>query len=145
MSAIPDLIGSLRHELAAADESTISSDQLRTAIKRGVMFINRDFETGYAVSGDTIAPDLTDEHEELLLLASTLTCCRIEIARAARRPSFKAGNVSVDRSRAAGAWRELLRESRAEYQRIAAMESSDRMAAVKPLLYERGSVIEETE
>ena len=138
MSAIADLITALRHELAAADETVLTSDQLRTAIKRGLMFINRDFETSYVVDGENITPDLTAEDQELLLLSAIPTCCGIEIAKAARRPSFKAGNISVDRSRAVGAWRELLKETRTEYRRLTNLELNDRMSSLQARLFERG-------
>ena len=145
MSAIADLITALRAELAAADESVLSTDQLRGAVLRAVMLVNRDFKTGYVASQDAILPDLTAEDRELLLLAAVPVCCHVEIARAARRPSFKAGNIQVDRSRAVGAWRELLGQTRSEYQRLATLEVGDRMSALQCRLFERGSTAGEAD
>lgn len=145
MSAIADLITALRAELAAADESVLSSAQLRGAVLRAVMFVNRDFQTAYTVNQDAILPDVTAEDRELLLLAAIPSCCTVEIARAARQPSFKAGNIQVDRSRAVGAWRELLGQTRAEYGRLAAMSQDDRLMALTCRLFERGSTADEVE
>ncbi|MDP2361947.1 MAG: hypothetical protein Q8O14_14555 [bacterium] len=143
-TTITTLIQVLRGELVAADEADLTTEQLRNALKRGVAAMNRDFERSYLVEADqeTITPELTDLDMELLLLASTPTCCRIEIAKASRRPSFKAGAIEIDASRAVGAWRELLSHAQGEYQRLVDLSEGDRLAALQSLLFERGSVIE---
>jgi hypothetical protein len=140
-TTITQLIQVLRGELVAASESELTTEQLRNAIRRGVALMNRDFERGYQVGADqeTITPELTDLDLELLLLAATPTCCRIEIAKAARRPSFKAGAIEIDTTRAAGAWRELLAHAQGEYQRLIEMEEGQRQATLQSLLFERGS------
>lgn len=138
MSAMSELITSLRDSLAAADETVMTTAQLRSAILRAVMLVNRDFETVYTVIGDEFDPLLSTADREMLLIAASISCCAIEIARAARHPSFKAGNISIDRSRSVGAWRELLQSLSGQYERLAAMSQDDRAASVKPLLFERG-------
>ncbi|MFA7332616.1 MAG: hypothetical protein WC326_16225 [Candidatus Delongbacteria bacterium] len=142
-TTVTQLIQVLRGELVAADEVDLTTDQLRNALKRGLALMNRDFEVAYLMEADqeTVTPELTDLDLELLLLAATPTCCRIEIAKAARRPSFKAGAIEIDTTRAAGAWRELLSHAQSEYQRLVEMGESDRQAALQSLLFERGSVI----
>jgi hypothetical protein len=140
-TTITQLIQVLRGELVAASESELTTEQLRNAIRRGLALMNRDFERGYQVEADqeTITPELTDLDLELLLLAATPTCCRIEIAKAARRPSFKAGAIEIDTTRAAGAWRELLAHAQGEYERLIEMEEGQRQATLQSLLFERGS------
>ncbi len=139
------LIKSLREELVASDETELTSEQLRGALKRGLAALNRDFERAYVLQEDleTIEPELSGADEELLLLASLPTCCRIEIAKAARRPSFKAGAIEIDTTRAAGAWRELLTHANEEYLRLVELGVAQGLASLKPLLFERGSVIAE--
>ncbi|MDP2361611.1 MAG: hypothetical protein Q8O14_12825 [bacterium] len=142
-TTVSQLIQVLRGELVAAAEADLTTEQLRNALRRGVVLMNRDFELAYVVEADqeTITPTLTDLDLELLLLAATPTCCRIEIAKAARRPSFKAGAIEIDTTRAAGAWRELLSHAQGEYQRLVELSEGDRQAALKSLLFERGSVV----
>ncbi len=142
-TTVSQLIQVLRGELVAEDEADLTTEQLRGALRRGLALMNRDFERGYQLEADleTIAPELTDLDLELLLLAATPTCCRIEIAKAARRPSFKAGAIEIDTTRAAGAWRELLSHAQGEYQRLVEMGETDRQAALQSLLFERGSVV----
>jgi hypothetical protein len=146
-STITDLCKSLRLELIAEDELELTSEQLRNALRRGLALLNRDFERSYMISqgdGDTIEPELSDLDLEVLLLAATPTCCRMEIAKAARRPSFKAGALEIDSTRAAGAWRELLSHAQGEYQRLVEMGETDRQASLTSLLFERGSVNDPT-
>jgi hypothetical protein len=142
-TTVAQLIQVLRGELVAAAEADLTTEQLRGALRRGLALLNRDFERGYQLEADleTITPDLTDLDLELLLLAATPTCCRIEIAKAARRPSFKAGAIEIDTTRAAGAWRELLSHAQGEYQRLVELSEGDRQAALQSLLFERGSVV----
>ncbi len=116
----------------------MTTAQLRSAILRAVMLINRDFQTAYEVAGDDVTPELSAEDQELLLLSASINCCAIEIAQASRRPSFKAGTISIDRSRSVGAWRELLASLRGQYERLAALDEQDRSANLKSLLFERG-------
>ena len=146
MSALSELITTLRDSLAAADETVMTTAQLRSSILRGLMLVNRDFETAYTVALDEFEPVLTAADRELLLIAASVSCCAIEIARAARRPSFKAGSISIDRSRSVGAWRELLQSLSGQYERLAAMSMDDRAANLKSLLCERGvNVLDPTE
>jgi hypothetical protein len=142
-TTVTQLIQVLRGELVAADEVDLTTDQLRNALKRGLAMMNRDFELVYGMEADqeTITPALSDLDLELLLLAATPTCCRIEIAKAARRPSFRAGAIEIDTTRAAGAWRELLSHAQGEYQRLVEMGETDRQATLQSLLFERGSVV----
>ena len=139
------LIKCLREELVASDETDLTSEQLRGALKRGLAALNRDFERAYVLQEDleTIEPALSGADEELLLLAALPTCCRIEIAKACRRPSFKAGAIEIDTTRAAGAWRELLTHANEEYLRLVELGVAQGLATLKPLLFERGSVIAE--
>ncbi len=138
MSTVTELITSLRHSLAAADETVMTTDQLRTAVLRAVAQVNRDFGVAYEVAGDVITPDLSAGDQELVLMNATIACCMIEIARAGRQPSFKAGTISIDRSKAVGAWRELLSSLRGTYERLAAMDNESRAMNLKSLLFERG-------
>lgn len=142
-TTITDLIKALRDELVAADETDLTTEQLRGALKRGLAALNRDFERAYILLPDleTIEPALSGADEELLLLASLPTCCRIEIAKATRRPSFKAGAIEIDNTRAAGAWRELLSHANEEYLRLVELGVAQGLASLKPLLFERGSVL----
>ncbi len=139
------LIKCLREELVASDETDLTSEQLRCALKRGLAALNRDFERAYVLQEDleTIDPELSGADEELLLLAALPTCCRIEIAKASRRPSFKAGAIEIDTTRAAGAWRELLTHANEEYLRLVELGVAQGLQSLKPLLFERGSVIAE--
>lgn len=141
-TSITQLISVLRGELVAADETDLTTEQLRGALKRGLAALNRDFERAYVlVDLETIEPELSGADEELLLLAALPTCCRIEIAKATRRPSFKAGAIEIDNTRAAGAWRELLSHANEEYLRLVELGVAQGLASLKPLLFERGSVI----
>lgn len=141
-TTITQLISVLRGELVAADETDLTTEQLRGALKRGLAALNRDFERAYVlVDLETIEPELSGADEELLLLAALPTCCRIEIAKATRRPSFKAGAIEIDNTRAAGAWRELLSHANEEYLRLVELGVAQGLASLKPLLFERGSVI----
>ncbi len=142
-TTITDLIKALRGELVADDESELTSEQLRGTLKRGLAALNRDFERAYVLMPDleTIEPELSGADEELLLLAALPTCCRIEIAKATRRPSFKAGAIEIDTTRAAGAWRELLSHANDEYLRLVELGVAQGLATLKPLLFERGSVL----
>ena len=142
-TTITDLIKALRDELVAADETDLTTDQLRGALKRGLSALNRDFERAYVLEEDleTIEPALSGADEELLLLAALPTCCRIEIAKATRRPSFKAGAIEIDNTRAAGAWRELLSHANEEYLRLVELGVAQGLQSLKPLLFERGSVL----
>ena len=142
-TTITQLISALRGELVAADEADLTTEQLRGSLKRGLAAMNRDFERAYILLPDleTIEPELSGADEELLLLASMPTCCRIEIAKATRRPSFKAGAIEIDNTRAAGAWRELLSHANEEYLRLVELGVAQGLASLKPLLFERGSVI----
>ncbi|MFA7331028.1 MAG: hypothetical protein WC326_08150 [Candidatus Delongbacteria bacterium] len=144
-TTITDLIQHLRGELVAADETDLTTDQLRGALKRGLAAMNRDFERAYALQVDqeTILPELSGADEELLLLAALPTCCRMEIAKATRRPSFKAGAIEIDNTRAAGAWRDLLSHAHGEYLRLVELGVAQGLQSLKPLLFERGSVIAE--
>jgi hypothetical protein len=142
-TTITALIQALRGELVAADEADLTTGQLRGALTRGLAAVNRDFERAYTLLDDleTIDPALSGADEELLLLAALPTCCRIEIAKAARRPSFKAGAIEIDNTRAAGAWRELLSHSNDEYLRLVELGVAQGLQTLKPLLFERGSVL----
>ena len=142
-TTITDLIKALRGELVADDESELTSEQLRGTLKRGLAALNRDFERAYVLMPDleTIEPELSGADEELLLLAALPTCCRIEIAKATRRPSFKAGAIEIDNTRAAGAWRELLSHANEEYLRLVELGVAQGLQSLKPLLFERGSVL----
>lgn len=144
-TTITNLIQSLRGELVAANETDLTTDQLRGALKRGLAAMNRDFERAYVLQADqdTILPELSGADEELLLLAALPTCCRMEIAKATRRPSFKAGPIEIDNTRATGAWRELLTHAYSEYLRLVELGVAQGLQSLKPLLFERGSVIAE--
>jgi hypothetical protein len=140
MTAVADLITDLRNELVESEESSLSTSQLKTAIKRGLMMVNRDFTVGYAMNEaeDGIEPDMPADMEQILLQASIQPCCRIMLAKAARRPNYKAGDLSIDLSRAVGAWRDLLASARSEYGRMVERQVSDELASLRPRLFERG-------
>ena len=142
MTAVAGLIANLRGELAAAeDESVLSTAQLRNTLRRALMRLNRDFETGYLmVQDESVSPEMTEEHIEVLLQAAIPLCCRIEAAKAARRPSLiEAADLKVDRSKADTAWRDLGKTAEAEYLRLVACERERSQARVKPVVFECGS------
>ena len=129
-----DLISALRleygDELPEADRA-LDDFQLKRAITRALLFVNRDFSGGYVLNNDdSISPELEDEHRELLLLRAMVTVCEMMLAKASRKVSFSSGDKKVSHKEQVDAWSRL--EIRYLQQYDSAVEATKESGFISP-------------
>ena len=147
-----EVLAKLRVDVGDADRVVFTDDECLRALGRAVTRVNLDLGTEYVLGDTELAPDPTDEHLELLLLAAhALLAGMRRGSSAATGLVFQSGDKRVDKTKTVASWADLSDSLWAQYGKIVArltgMVSDDDILTpqgLDPVIYERGSASEET-
>jgi len=105
---LSDAIARLRLDAGDPDATAFTDAECRRAVARAVTRVNLDLGTRYALGETELAPDPTEEHLELLLLAAHANLAGMRRSTSATTGiSFQSGDKRVDKTKAVSSWAEL--------------------------------------
>ena len=105
---LSEAIARLRLDAGDPDAMVFTDVECRRAIARAVTRVNLDLGTQYALGETGLAPDPTEEHLELLLLAAHANLAGMRRSTSATTGvSFQSGDKRVDKTKAVSSWAEL--------------------------------------
>ena len=150
---VSDVLAKLRVDIGDADGVVFTDAECLRALARAVTRVNLDLATGYVLGDTELAPDPTDEHLELLLLAAhALLAGMRRGTSAAKALSFQSGDKRVDKTRTVASWADLADSLWAQYRRLVCQltgripdEDILTPQGLTPVIYERASLAEEEE
>jgi len=144
---LSEVIARLRLDAGDTDGTVFTEAECRRAIARAVTRVNLDLGTRYALGETELAPDPTEEHLELLLLAAHANLAGMRRSTSATTGiSFQSGDKRVDKTRAVSSWAELWDALWQQYRHLVAAltgeADDDSILTPKgplPVIYEQAS------
>ena len=148
---LSDLLEKLRVDVGDPEGTVFSDDECKRALDRAVTRVNMDLSTDYALGDTELAPDPTDDHLELLLLAAHAFLAGMRrSASATTGMVFQSGDKKVDKSKTFTSWASMCDSLWSQYRRLAArlagsFPDNDILTpqGLGPVIYERASEVEE--
>jgi len=105
---LSEAIARLRLDAGDPDGTVFTEAECLRAIARAVTRVNLDLGTHYAMGETELAPDPTEEHLELLLLAAHANLAGMRRSTSATAGiSFQSGDKRVDKTKTVSSWAEL--------------------------------------
>ena len=144
---LTEVIARLRLDAGDPDGTVFGEAECRRAVARAVTRLNMDLGTHYALSETELAPDPTEEHLELLLLAAHANLAGMRRSTSATTGvSFQSGDKRVDKTKAVSSWAELWDALWQQYRQIVAaltgeMDDDSILTpkGLSPVIYEQTS------
>jgi hypothetical protein len=144
MTAVSDILVLLRTDLGDAAGELLGDNDVLRALTRAILAVNRDIGRNYQIVGDEIAPDLTGDDADLVVLRAHAFCCSMLRSAASANFSFGSGDKRVDKTMQAQAWgdleKDLLDRYREAVSRInpALADGMLEIGNVRPQIFEVG-------
>ena len=144
---LSEAIARLRLDVGDPDGTVFGDAECRRAVARAVTRLNMDLGTHYALGETELAPDPTEEHLELLLLAAHANLAGMRRSTSATTGvSFQSGDKRVDKTKAVSSWAELWDALWQQYRQIVAALTGDvgddsiiTPRDLHPVIYHQGS------
>jgi len=147
---LSDLLEKLRVDVGDPDGTAFSDDECKRALDRAVTRVNMDLSTDYALGDTELAPDPTDDHLELLLVAAHAFLAGMRRSTSATTGMvFQSGDKRVDKSKTFTSWASMCDSLWSQYRRLVAkltgtFPDDDILTpqGLGPVIYERASEVE---
>jgi len=144
---LSEAIARLRLDAGDPDGTVFTEAECRRAIARAVTRVNLDLGTHYAMGETELAPDPTEEHLELLLLAAHANLAGMRRTTSATTGiSFQSGDKRVDKTKAVSSWAELWDALWQQYRQLVAALTGEvdddsilTPKGLSPVIYEQTS------
>ena len=107
MTPVSDILALLRTDLGDAAGELLGDNDVLRALTRSILAVNRDIGRLYQIAGDDIAPDLSGDDADLVVLRAHAFCCSMLRSAASANFSFGSGDKRVDKTMQAQAWGDL--------------------------------------
>ena len=107
MTQVSDILLMLRTDLGDTAGELLGDNDVLRALTRAILAVNRDIGRAYQITGNEIAPDLTGDDADLVVLRAHAFCCSMLRSVASANFSFGSGDKRVDKTMQAQAWADL--------------------------------------
>lgn len=117
MPAVPDLLATLRLDLADPGAALFSEELLRRCLLKGVFRVGRDLGLSFSIVEGEIEPEPTGGADELLVILGQIHACQSMRAATANAFSFSSGDKRVDKTKQPEHWAALEADLHLAYSR----------------------------